>query len=210
MDWDALASVISVGANLATAVGLWFLVRQVRVENRSRAKESSQAVWDFLAAEDVYMARVHLESSDPPADFNAAMREDSAWFRAAVKCYLAYQKAALLVLRHEWMKPDVFAVQWGYSTLVVWSRLEPWIEWYGRTHSYPGFGDSIKELVALIHRFDDDALRFRKDRVGVPRLQDGIPPQPGADSLRLPFTSVVPPVESAAIDAGSGSASPEG
>jgi hypothetical protein len=194
MNWDTLESIIAIAANSATAAALWFLVRQARIENRARAKEASQAVWDFLAAEDVYMARIYLEHTDPPADFEAEMKDGSSeWLRAALKCYLAYQKAAILVMRHKWMEPEVFASQWGYSTLVVWARLKTWIEWYGRTRSYPGFGDSIEQLVALIEGFDEDRiLRFRKDRVGVPVVQEDIVHAPGADCLHLPFTSVVP------------------
>jgi hypothetical protein len=173
MDWSALGAAISVVANFATAVGLWFLVRQVRNDNRARAKEASQAVWDFLAADDVYTARLYLEYNAPPADFDAAMRENSPWIRAALKCYLAYQKAAILVIRHEWMHSALFAEQWGHSTLVVWDRLERWIHWYGETRSYPGFGHSIEELVARIHRVDDKTLGFRKDRIGVLPAHEG-------------------------------------
>lgn len=178
MDWVALGAFISVGANLATAVGLWFLVRQVRNENRVRAKEASQAVWDFLAAEEVYMARLYLEYHAPPANFDAAMRKNSPWMRAALKCYLAYQKAAILVIRHEWMNSELFAQQWGHSTLVVWDRLKPWIDWYGETRSYPGFGDSIEKLVAVVNRVDDETLGFRK--IGLVRS----PPMTAASKKR--------------------------
>src|SRR6202008_2697803 len=100
MEWETIQSVTSVAADVATALtalGLWLLFRQVRNDNRLRAKESSQAVWDLLGAEDVYEAKRYLESHDPPDDFEAAMRENDEWNRSAMKCYLAYTKAATLV-----------------------------------------------------------------------------------------------------------------
>lgn len=210
MNWDVIASIISGIANAATAAGLWFLVRQVRTENKSRAKEASQAVWDLLAAEDVYTARLYLEYNDPPADFESVMKEDSPWARAALKCYLAYQKAAILVIRHKWMEPEMFAEQWGYSTMVVWKRLKPWIRWYSETHSYPAFGDSIEQLVTLVAQFDDGATGFRKDQVGVPGVQGSVSPDASIDRLHFPFSSVAQPTESGAGDRGPGILPPPG
>ncbi len=190
MLWASVVSAISIAADLATtltAVGLWMLFRQVRSENRSRAKESSQAVWDLLGAADVYESKLYLECHAPPEDFAVAMRENTDWNQAAMKCYLAYTKASILVRRHRWMTPRDFAIAWGYPTLVVWKRLEPWCLWYQRTRSYRGFGSSIKDLAALVGSFDDDTLEFDKHLVDVLAAPDALSsgtggPAQGAES----------------------------
>lgn len=150
----AIADIVSLLADGATAIGLPIIVHQVLVAGRQRRKESSQSVWDLLAAEDVYLARMHVQAHPAPADYATVMVTDPAWIAAATRCFLAYQKASQLVLDHKWMEVRTFAEQWGFSTLLLWARLEPWILWYREAHAYPGFGRSFETMVREVRRYE--------------------------------------------------------
>lgn len=151
---DPFATTIaSLAADTASALGILFVGYQLHTAAKQRKKESSEVVWDLLAADDIFMARMHVQTCEIPRDFNTVKTGDPEWFQAASKCFLAYQKVAQLVLKHGWMKPRMFAERWGFSTLMVWTKLEGWIKWYRQTYDYPGFGRSLEDLVEVVRSF---------------------------------------------------------
>ena len=172
--WLILTNGVEFLANLATAGGIIALVIQVKKERRDRSSErqeeaqdrrmrrieAAQGIWRILATEDIYKARRILEYSEEPADFAAASAEGDKWIIAAETCYAAYMRAAKLVMEYEWFNINEFAVQWGFSTLRTWQRIQRWIRWYAESQNYDGFGETYGRLVAKLKDMNTEKLRF--------------------------------------------------